>query len=684
MEYERNKDNLAKKPVSHNSTKTISVGAKIFGVVGICLSLLVLVAGTSLWQMKNIGGEIENIAERDLPMTSGLIQITIHQLEQAINFERSVRNGLQMAEHPAAKEEFEKSVLVFEQLTGKIEKEFSEISQLAKHATATSVSEEDRREFKAVSDTLAKLEIEHVDYDRLAIEAFKSLHAGDVSHAMSLLPKIEAEEEDLDHGLENVLIKVESFTERAATTAEHHEQAAEKILLALALLALIAGAGMSYVLVRKSVTRPLAQIVDGLDALNRDDMSVEVEVINNDEIGTVAEAYAVFRQNMIKAREIEAEQKRQDELNEAEKVRIQEETIATERKVVTDSFGKALSSLATKNFSYRITDALPEAYQQLKDDFNNTVENLSATIEQIGSASHQILAGTTEINSAADNLASRTEQQAANVEETSAAVSDTTTAMKTSGEKASLARELVAGTKNNAEKSGEVVSKAIEAMGKIEASAEKITNIIAVIDEISFQTNLLALNAGVEAARAGESGKGFAVVATEVRELAQRSANAAKEIKQLINSSSLDVGAGVSLVNETGEALETIVSGVKQINDHISGISDAVNEQATGLAEISQSIDNIDQGTQQNAAVAEESSAASKLLAEEVTRINDMLRAFDTGKGTAKASPEPVNENIKQQPSPARALTKKVAKSLTAGTAANSAAAVDNEDWQDF
>ncbi len=449
----------------------------------------------------------------------------------------------------------------------------------------------------------------------------------------------------------------------------------------------IFGGLISFFTVR-AISPPLSEMTSAMQSLAHGELETEVPgTERNDEIGEMAGAVQVFKDNAIRNKEMEAEQVEQARLAEEHEAVAQEEAIASERQLVGKVFGKAMSAVAAKDLGYRIRDELPSAYLALRDDFNNAVEQLASTINQIGISSAQILAGSTEIHDAASNLAKRTEQQAATVEETAAALEETTTAMKTSSESAKDAGTLVSTTKSNAEHSGEVVQNAIAAMGKIETSSEEIANIIGVIDDIAFQTNLLALNAGVEAARAGESGKGFAVVAQEVRELAQRSASAAKEIKQLITTSGEQVKSGASLVNETGKALKSIVSEVSDINEHVASIVSAANEQSIGLQEINQSINNIDQGTQQNASVAEQSTAASYTLSEEVSGINEMLNEFNTGISNTGGSkmqsqPEEAGEQNTPQPSPAHALTRKVAKSF--GGAGAAAAAVEDESWEEF
>ncbi|WP_421852383.1 methyl-accepting chemotaxis protein [Oricola sp.] len=364
-----------------------------------------------------------------------------------------------------------------------------------------------------------------------------------------------------------------------------------------------------------------------------------------------------------------------DEAEEAKKI-AQAEAIESEREVVIDSFGKAMERIAARDLSYRVQDDLPEAYDKLKSDFNNALEALSTTIGSISDSAEQIAGGSREIRAAADDMSKRAEQQAAAVEETAAAVEEITATVKSSAERAEESGSLVVRTKDNAEKSGVVVREAVEAMDRINKSSDEIANIIAVIDDIAFQTNLLALNAGVEAARAGDAGKGFAVVAQEVRELAQRSAGAAKEIKDLITSSGDAVKSGVALVNKTGEALESIVGEVQEINENVQAIIEAARQQSGGLQEINTSVSSIDKGTQQNAAMAEELTANSHALSDEVSTINTKLSDFQVTQGARR--PKAVSAGAEPKRSPARDLGKKVANAF----ATHGNAAVEN--WEEF
>lgn len=303
-------------------------------------------------------------------------------------------------------------------------------------------------------------------------------------------------------------------------------------------------------------------------------------------------------------------------------------TDVTDRVENVEQLALGLARFANGDFSQRIDQSFIPSLERLRNDFNSASDKLKAALAKVAENAEAITSGSREIGISADDLAKRTEQQAASVEETAAALEQITTTVKDSSRRAEEAGRLVARTKDHANHSGDVVRDAISAMDQIDASSKAISNIIGVIDEIAFQTNLLALNAGVEAARAGEAGKGFAVVAQEVRELAQRSATAAKEIKALIHASGSHVSNGVTLVTKAGAALQEIAAYVENINGDITAIVQASREQSTALSEINHAINTVDQGTQQNAAMVEEQTAASHALAKEAAALFELLGQF--------------------------------------------------------
>ena len=354
---------------------------------------------------------------------------------------------------------------------------------------------------------------------------------------------------------------------------------------------------------------------------------------------------------------------------------------AQEQAAVVTSLASALSSLSEGNLQSQISETFPADYEQLRKDFNAAVASLSETLGQVRTGSDAMRTGADEIAHASDDLSRRTEQQAASLEETAAALDEITATVKTTAAGARRASETVALAKSEAVRSGEVVAQAVQAMGDIKTSSQEISQIIGVIDEIAFQTNLLALNAGVEAARAGDAGRGFAVVAQEVRALAQRSAQAAKEIKSLISASSQQVGQGVELVGETGRALDKIVAQVADIDALISEIAASAQEQATGLAGVNTAVNQMDQVVQQNAAMVEQSTAATHALKSETAELNRLISRFRTGalQGSSRSTPLPATADSTPRPSPARAATRRVAESFGAN-----ALKPAEDGWEEF
>ncbi len=305
-------------------------------------------------------------------------------------------------------------------------------------------------------------------------------------------------------------------------------------------------------------------------------------------------------------------------------------TVVTGRVHAVNAIARGLERLASNDLTYRIDQPVDPQFDKVRNDFNSAISSLDEAMGVVAHATQGVGAGAQEISVASDDLSRRTEQQAASLEETAAALDEITATVGRSAEGARQASAAASGARADAARSGEIVSHAVAAMSEIEASSTKITSIVSVIDEIAFQTNLLALNAGVEAARAGEAGRGFAVVAQEVRALAQRSAEAAKEIRVLIASSTAQVERGVRLVGDTGEALSTIVEKVGQIDGLISEIAESSREQATGLTEVNSAVNRMDQVTQRNAAMVEEANAASASLQAEAAELARLVSRFAT------------------------------------------------------
>ncbi len=298
---------------------------------------------------------------------------------------------------------------------------------------------------------------------------------------------------------------------------------------------------------------------------------------------------------------------------------------------VVSSLGDGLIALAKGDLSHRIDTSFAPAYENLRATFNSTVAQLADVLNRVAETARLVATGASEIRAASDDLANRNQQQAAGVEETSAALNEVATIVQQTATNAVSVQQSITSTHREAHDGGVVVQRATEAMAAIERSAHEIGSIIGVIDGIAFLTNLLALNAGVEAARAGDAGKGFAVVANEVRALAQRSAEAAKNIKTLITASTDQVGSGVLLVDETGKLLRHIVAQVGDISERVADIAASAEKQAGTLSHVSAAMSEMDRVTQQNAAMVEESTAASRSLADESKMLTEMVGRFHTG-----------------------------------------------------
>ncbi len=463
---------------------------------------------------------------------------------------------------------------------------------------------------------------------------------------------------------------------------------------------------MAFAGIRVWIVRPLQRQLTTMGRLSAGDFDAEVEgIARRDEVGAIARAVAVFRDNGREKVRLEAETAKQRAQAEQERTRNEaqreeitrqaeeeraeneahREEIARHGAFVVDSLATGLEKLSAGDLLFRLGTPFSADYEKLRADFNAALDKIQQTMSAIAATTQGVRSGSGEITQASDDLSRRTEQQAASLEQTAAALDQITATVRKTAENANDARATVSSAKADAERSGAVVGETVSAMSGIETSSRQIGNIIGVIDEIAFQTNLLALNAGVEAARAGEAGRGFAVVATEVRALAQRSADAAKEIKTLISASGQQVDSGVRLVGETGKALARIVEQVERLNVLVGDIAASAQEQATGLAQVNTAVNQMDQVTQQNAAMVEQSTAASHSLAAEAEALARLVGQFRLATDTvAHAAPAPA---AAAPPAPAAARraappakpARRPAPSLVTATTADS-----GEDWRAF
>ena len=424
-------------------------------------------------------------------------------------------------------------------------------------------------------------------------------------------------------------------------------------IVIIASLVLLVVALSGALLFSRNLTRPINALVGNMRELSEGRTDFDIDNMNRkDEIGDMVRSVAVFKEAAIEKRRLESE---------AEETRLTSEREASERaankaeetrqmQAAVDALAGGLERLSDGDLSVQLDEPFMDSLDRLRIDFNKTVERLNSTLHRIQDGSGSIDGNAREMRASADDLSRRTEQQAASLEETSAALEEITSTVRETSERAAEAEQMANSAKDDADRSSSVVMEAVAAMEGIEKASSEISNIINVIDEIAFQTNLLALNAGVEAARAGEAGKGFAVVAQEVRELAQRAAGAATEIKDLITRSGSEVSNGVSLVKATGEALDQISQHVADINTRIATIALASKEQLTGVQEVNSAVVQMDRMTQQNAAMVEETNAVIHKLADDATGLSALVGEFSLAGGAAVSS-HAVSDHADGEPS---------------------------------
>jgi methyl-accepting chemotaxis protein len=493
-----------------------------------------------------------------------------------------------------------------------------------------------------------------------------ALSVGDIAAAEAAFPAFMEKFEALEASMAEATDALSAAQDEAVRAAAFSSVGAATILM-LTLAAGVYVARRVATLARRQFVDPLLALAKAMERHAAGDETAEAIGANRpDELGVMARAFIGFKEATAARRRLaqEAEEERlraaerdraveRERLEAAEKQRaLAEEQRAREdderarhaaaikaaadaQARVVERLAASLDAVAKGDLTCRIDASMGADYEKLRADFNAAVQSLEAAIVEVSVNVDLILTGSKEISQASDDLSRRTENQAAALEQTAASLGQVTDTVAKTAAGAKEAAEFVGAARTDAEEGGSIVSAAVEAMSQIERSAREIAQIIGVIDEIAFQTNLLALNAGVEAARAGDAGRGFAVVATEVRALAQRSADAAKEIKGLIQASSAHVGSGVDLVGRTGQSLTRIVERVAKIDGIMRDIAGDASHQAESLREINAAIRQMDQTTQQNAAMVEENTAASHSLAGEARALGELVQRFKVGSSSA-------------------------------------------------
>jgi len=539
------------KNISHLAPESfihsMKIGTKIFGLVGFLLLMLGVTSTFSIWQMNKFGVGIENVANRNLPLTEIMSKIIVSQLRQMSAIERAFRFADTIGENPQAKIEFDKSYEEVKTLGETAESKFKEVNNLLSEILQNETNAQAREKFELILNSFKKLDTSYDIFFKKTSDLFKLVNNGGSKQAPAKILKIEEIAENMELQIEKILFEVEKLTSNTVTKTVDDEKFAIKLMMVLAVLALIVGTIISYLLVTKSITRPLNEIVNGLDALNNNDMTVDVTVYNNDEIGNVAMAYATFRDNMIRTKHLEEE-------NEAKK------------KV--DADRQAVMTEATKNFVADIGEIVTTV--------SSASTELSTTAQTMTQIAEETTSKSATVSNAATQASSNVQTVAAATQEMTASISNINVQINSASEIAKQAVIDVADTS--------------EQMNSLAQTAHNIGDVVSLISDIAEQTNLLALNATIESARAGDAGKGFAVVASEVKSLASETAKATEGISKLIQEVQSKTESAVASIAGIGQVIQ-------QIDSFSSEIASAMGEQGVATQEIARSIEETAAGT---------------------------------------------------------------------------------------
>ena len=568
-----------------------SVSTKILGLVGFVSAATIIVAAIGIFQMGNIGKELESIAENDIPLTEAVSKVTTHQLEQAILLERMLRLG-NIKAHDAESHLIEVEE-AFVKLAHQVDEEILASEKLVEDALKRMTNDGDREEFEKILKDLKVIEKEHATFDEHVFTVIELINTGKIEEAEKLAEKIQIEEDNLDHKLIKLLEEIEAFTLKAARTAEEHEHAAIWQMTVVSIASIAIGAIFSFLFARKSIAVPLRDVAQALDCLTRGETDITLNIRNQDEIGKVAEAFERFKENTIEVKRLRAEAK-------DEEIRIEEEK---------------------REATLRLADELEHTVKSISDQIANAIAELETT-------AHGMARNASDTSQRATAVAAAAEEASINVQTVASASEELSASIQEISRQVTNAMTVTTTTTTQVETSSKTVD-------GLSTAALKIDEVVNLINDIAEQTNLLALNATIEAARAGEAGKGFAVVASEVKQLATQTGKATEDISQQVG----EMQNGSSL---TAEAIQAVVKAISSIDEQISGIASAVEEQnavtaeiarnasevATGSTDISSHISGVSQAATDSSASAEQVIGTVSSLSEQSTLLQSELSRF--------------------------------------------------------
>ena len=638
----------------------LSIATKLYGLFTAMTLVIATLAVVSVFNSQSfmkLEREIESasVGARNVERVNSLIYAVVME-----------SRGVYMSQDVATAKRFGAGLLKFNDEIGAIVKEWQK-----------DVGADDREHFDAFAKRIAQFQEFRRELVRLAVEAspVAAREWGDNDANRSVRSA-------LNKDLENLAQIYARRAARGHAMIEADMYRTTIIMAVLGLLGLLI-AGFGIFTIWRGVVGPLGRLVGTMGQLAQGHVNIEVpDEHRADEIGKMARAVLVFRDAEVEKRRLEGQTEEQQRQSEGDRERnAREQTKAAEEQAnVVRALADGLGKVASGDLTARLDEGFTESYLQLRDDFNATVAQLQDTMRAIAGSTRDVANTATEIATSTADLSQRTEEQAASLEQTSASMEEISITVRRNAENAQQANQYAIGTQGVADRGSAVVAQAVGAMARIEESSKQISDIIGVIDEIARQTNLLALNAAVEAARAGEAGRGFAVVASEVRSLAQRSSQAAKDIKDLIGNSSGQVREGVDLVNKAGAALEEIVASIRQVVEIVSDIATASGEQSTGIGQVNIALSQMDEVTQQNSALVEQNASAAKSLEEQSAAMNESVSRFRVG---ADAPAQVTSRSSR----PARATPKQPLRARPAArmTRGNTALApASDQDWEEF